>query len=1051
MDNTKKMILARRRRRRNRTTAWQLAGRLLAGLLVIAALAAGVTLLASGLAAVGVYAYFAQDLPTANEIEIVEEHFETTKLYDRTGQTLIYEIVNPLGDRTYVHLDQIPEHFQNAVIALEDKTFYTNPGFSPEGIAAAFISNLWGGDIRGGSSITQQLVKNVLIPPEERFQRLYTRKIKEMILAVEITRRFEKDQILQWYLNTNFYGNLATGVEAAAQVYFGKHIWELDLAECSMLALIPQSPAYNPIDDWEEAKKRQGITLSRMMEEGYITPEEAEAAYQQELHVRERGILERFDVQVPHFSLFAEKRLVEIFGEDLVYRGGLRVFTTVDLDLSAKAEQIAREHVASLQEKGREVSNAAVVIVDPRTAEILVMMGSLDYWNEEIDGEVNNALAENQPGSSFKPFTYLTAFAQGYSPADMVMDVRTTFLNPLYTPENYDRRYHGPQRLRQALARSYNIPAVKVLDWVGVDNVIKTAHRLGINTLNRDLDYYGLSLTLGGGEVTLLDMTYAFSVFANGGRMTGVPRPEEMRRPGYRELDAVPFLRVEDRSGKVIWEYTAPATQQVVDPRLNYLLVDILSDNVTRLAAFGYDNALELPDDRPAGVKTGTTNNYWDAWTIGFTPQLVAGVWVGNADNKPMNRVAGASGAAPIWNRVMTTALEGQPIEQFIRPPGLKDVVVCAVSGKLPTEQCPNHVREIFVEGNEPKTYCDVHQAFRVNRETGRLATVYTPPELVDEVVYEIYPAEAADWVRENDIPQPPTQYDTYGPSPASGPVVIVNPTPYAYIKGILPVIGNARAGNFAFYRLEYGPGLNPDSWSLIGGDHYNQVDNGPLEFWDVTGLDGLYTLRLTVVEHSQQIYEYATQVTVDNAPPVVTISYPEQNQVYVMEDDEWISIQADAVDNFSMDRVDFYLDDRLLGTTTVSPYNKRWTIVMSDTVPSLPIGAVITGTEVITNTDGSLGTQIITLTQVISGENGLVVQWFHDGRGVMVDSSGGYTETHLIHVVIFDAAGNETKSEPVRVFIIHEEKEEEKKEGAILPGKEEWLALLTDERRRHG
>jgi penicillin-binding protein 1C len=1051
MDNTKKMILARRRRRRNRTTAWQLAGRLLAGLLVIAALAAGVTLLASGLAAVGVYAYFAQDLPTANEIEIVEEHFETTKLYDRTGQTLIYEIVNPLGDRTYVHLDQIPEHFQNAVIALEDKTFYTNPGFSPEGIAAAFISNLWGGDIRGGSSITQQLVKNVLIPPEERFQRLYTRKIKEMILAVEITRRFEKDQILQWYLNTNFYGNLATGVEAAAQVYFGKHIWELDLAECSMLALIPQSPAYNPIDDWEEAKKRQGITLSRMMEEGYITPEEAEAAYQQELHVRERGILERFDVQVPHFSLFAEKRLVEIFGEDLVYRGGLRVFTTVDLDLSAKAEQIAREHVASLQEKGREVSNAAVVIVDPRTAEILVMMGSLDYWNEEIDGEVNNALAENQPGSSFKPFTYLTAFAQGYSPADMVMDVRTTFLNPLYTPENYDRRYHGPQRLRQALARSYNIPAVKVLDWVGVDNVIKTAHRLGINTLNRDLDYYGLSLTLGGGEVTLLDMTYAFSVFANGGRMTGVPRPEEMRRPGYRELDAVPFLRVEDRSGKVIWEYTAPATQQVVDPRLNYLLVDILSDNVTRLAAFGYDNALELPDDRPAGVKTGTTNNYWDAWTIGFTPQLVAGVWVGNADNKPMNRVAGASGAAPIWNRVMTTALEGQSIEQFIRPPGLKDVVVCAVSGKLPTEQCPNHVREIFVEGNEPKTYCDVHQAFRVNRETGRLATVYTPPELVDEVVYEIYPAEAADWVRENDIPQPPTQYDTYGPSPASGPVVIVNPTPYAYIKGILPVIGNARAGNFAFYRLEYGPGLNPDSWSLIGGDHYNQVDNGPLEFWDVTGLDGLYTLRLTVVEHSQQIYEYATQVTVDNAPPVVTISYPEQNQVYVMEDDEWISIQADAVDNFSMDRVDFYLDDRLLGTTTVSPYNKRWTIVMSDTVPSLPIGAVITGTEVITNTDGSLGTQIITLTQVISGENGLVVQWFHDGRGVMVDSSGGYTETHLIHVVIFDAAGNETKSEPVRVFIIHEEKEEEKKEGAILPGKEEWLALLTDERRRHG
>jgi penicillin-binding protein 1C len=1048
MNNTKKMIFARRQRRRNRTTAWDLVGRLLAALLVFLGAVAGVVLLTGALSAVGVYAYFSQDLPAADEIEIVEEHFETTKLYDRTGQTLIYEIVNPLGDRTYVHLDQVPEHFRNAVVALEDKTFYTNPGFDPQGIVKAFIDNLTGDSIRGGSSITVQLVKNVLIPLEERIQKSYTRKIKELILSIEITRRFEKDQILQWYLNTNFYGNLATGVEAAAEVYFGKHIWELDLAESAMLAPVPQYPALNPIDNWEEAKKRQGITLDRMVEEGYLTPEEAEAAKRQELQIRERGILERFDVEVPHFALFAEKKLVEMFGEDLVYRGGLRVFTTVDLELQAQVKQMAREHIASLQEKEKDVTNAAAVIIDPRTAEILVMMGSLDYWDEKIDGEVNNALAPNQPGSSFKPFTYLTAFAQGYSPADLVMDVRTTFLDPLYTPENYDRRYHGPQRLRQALARSYNIPAVKVLDWVGVDNVIKTAHRLGINSLNKDLDYYGLSLTLGGGEVTLLDMTYAFSVFANNGTMAGMPRPEENRRPGYRELDPVPFLRVEGRDWS--WEYTGPATQQVVDAKLNYLLVDVLSDKVTRLAAFGYDNALELPDDRPAAAKTGTTNNYWDAWTVGFTPELVTGIWVGNADNSPMNRVAGASGAAPIWNKVMATALEGEPIQEFVRPPGIKDVVVCSVSGKLPTEHCPNAVREIFIEGNEPTTYCDVHQAFRVNRETGRLATVYTPPELVDEVVYEIYPPDAADWVRENNIPQPPAQYDTYGPSPMSGPVVIVNPPPYAYVKGILPIIGNAKAGDFAFYRLEYGPGLNPDGWSLIGGDHHNQVDNGPLEFWDVTGLDGFYTLRLTVVEHNQQIHEYATQVTVDNTPPEVTISYPEEGQVYVMEDDEWISVQADAVDNFSMDRVDFYIDDRPLGTSTVPPYNKRWTIVMSDTIPTLPPGTVITGTEVITNPDGTLGSQVITLTQVISGENDLVIQWFHDGRGIILDTNG-YTETHLIHVVAFDVAGNEVESEPVRVFVIHEEKEKEKEEGAIPLTKEDWVALLPDERRSVG
>jgi len=1049
MNSTKKMIVARRRRRRNRTTAWQLLSRLLAGLLVILALGVGIAGLTGALTAVGVYAYFAQDLPSADEIEIVEEHFETTKLYDRTGQTLIYEIVNPLGDRTYVHLDQVPEHVRNAVIALEDKTFYTNPGFDPQGIVKAFIDNLTSDSVRGGSSITVQLVKNVLIPLEERIEKSYTRKIKELILAVEITRRFEKDQILQWYLNTNFYGNLATGVEAAAQVYFGKHIWELDLAESAMLAPIPQFPALNPIDNLEEAKNRQGITLDRMVEEGYIAPQEAEAAKRQELNIRERGILERFGVKVPHFSLFAEKQLVERFGEDLVYRGGLRVFTTVDLDLHAKVEQFAREHIVTLQEQERDVTNAAVVVLDPRTAEILVMMGSLDYWDEEIDGEVNNALAPNQPGSSFKPFTYLTAFSQGYSPADMVMDVRTTFLEPLYTPENYDRRYHGAQRLRQALARSYNIPAVKVLDWVGVDNVIRTAHRLGINTLNQDLDFYGLSLTLGGGEVTLLDMTYAFSVFANGGVMSGVPRPDENRRPGYRELDPVPFLRVEGRDGNVIWEYAATSTQRVVDPKLNYLLVDVMSDSVTRLAAFGYNNSLDLPDGRPAAAKTGTTNNFWDAWTIGFTPQLVTGIWVGNADNSPMSRVAGANGAAPIWNRVMATALEGQPIEQFTRPPGLKDVIVCSVSGKLPTEHCPEQVHEVFIEGNEPTTHCDVHQAFRVNRETGRLATVYTPPELVDETVYEIYPSEAADWVRENEIPQPPRQYDTYGPSPASGPVVIVNPSPYAYVKGIFPIIGNARAGDFAFYRLEYGPGLNPDSWSLIGGDHHNQVDNGPLEFWDVTGLEGLYTLRLTVVEHNQQIHEYATQITVDSVLPEVVISYPEDGQTYVMEDEEWMSTQADAVDNFSMDRVDFYLDNRLLGTATVPPYNKRWTIVMSDTVPSLPPGTAITTTEVITHPDGSLDTQVITLTQVITGEGGLVAQFFHDGLGFMIDESGGYTETHLIHVVAFDAAGNEAESEPVRVFIIHkqEEEEEEQEQGAVPLRREDWIALPADDR----
>ncbi|MBC7225368.1 MAG: penicillin-binding protein, partial [Anaerolineae bacterium] len=406
----------------------------------------------------------------------------------------------------------------------------------------------------------------------------------------------------------------------------------------------------------------------------------------------------------------------------------------------------------------------------------------------------NMAIAPRQPGSSFKPFTYLTAFAQGYTPATMVMDVRTSFPNPPglpYTPENYDRRYHGPLRLRQALACSYNIPAVWLLSKVGVMNTVHTAHRMGINTLNED--YYGLSLTLGGGEVTLLDMTYAFSVLANGGVMIGEPVPPERQRPGYRQLDPVAILRVEDRNGNVLKEYVTPSTQEVVSPQLAYLMNDILSDNASRIPAFGVNNKLHL-EDRPVAAKTGTTNDWRDAWTIGYTPQYAVGVWVGNANNEPMNHVPGSYGAAPIWQRIMQELHKGLPVEPFVRPPGIEEKVVCAISGLLPTENCPNTVKEIFIQGTAPTAHCNVHQKFPVNRETGRLATVYTPPELVEERVYEIYPPEAADWVRENNIPQPPTLYDdAYGPGPVDENVGIIEPKPYQYISGGVVVRGNAR------------------------------------------------------------------------------------------------------------------------------------------------------------------------------------------------------------------------------------------------------------------
>jgi penicillin-binding protein 1C len=1064
MNGQEKVLLLRQRRqRRNRSKggASRMAVRLTGGLAIVLVLSIAFTVVAGIGAVAGVYAYYAKDLPDPNEIVTAQEDFETTKIYDRTGKVLLMEVIDPRrGDRTLLPLDQIPEDLRNATIALEDKTFYNNLGIDPVGIARAFIQNLQGGHIQGGSSITVQLIKNILIPEEERYEISYARKFKEAILALEISRLYSKDQILEWYLNSNYYGNWAIGVEAAAQVYFGKHAQELTLAECAMLAPIVQYPAMNPIDNPEQAKQRQRIALDRMVEEGYITNAEADGAYAENLSVHS-SMLKRYDIVAPHFAVYVRKQLEDRFGADLLYRGGLKVYTTVDLDINRIAEEEARKHVAKLQEQGKDVTNAAVVVLRARTGEILAMVGSIDYWNEEIDGNVNVAVAPRQPGSSFKPFSYVTAFHQGHTAAEMVMDVHSCFddyPNPPYCPEDYDRKYFGPRSFRTALAQSRNIPAVKVLDMVGVGNVIRTAHAMGINTLNQDLDYYGLSLTLGGGEVWLLDMAYAYSVFANGGVMLG--QPTDNPRPGFRQLDPVAILRVEDSAGNVLWEYKQPEARNVVladgrelSPQEAYLITNILADNNARAPVFGSNSALRL--SRPAAAKTGTTTDWKDVWTIGYTPQIVTGVWVGNNDNTPMENVSSSLGAGPIWHEVMeriykegyAERLLGDIVDNFPRPPGLTQVEVCAVSGLLPNEHCPNRVKALFIEGTEPTEYCTVHRVERVNRQTGKLATACTPPELVEERVYEVYPPEAADWVRQQGIPQPPTQRDEiYGCSPEGGEVVILDPSLGGHVKGAVPIKGNAQSGDFNFYRLEFGEGLNPSAWSQIGGDHYNQVQNNVLEFWDTRGLqDGLYTVQLTVVDHSQSFRRATSYVTVDNTPPEAYVGYPSPGRVYELETDEWANLTADVSDNVQIDKVEFYLDDELLGYSVVEPYAFKWVLTMKNKRPN-PNTPPVYETRTITQADGSWSTEQVTVTWVeVSPDRKTVTQTWESG--LMVIATGNtITESHLVHIVAFDAAGNKTESDKVRFYVVHKPKE--KKEGqtsAIWRPGEDLVAMPLD------
>jgi len=969
----------RRQQRRKRS------GQTILKIVGILALVGLIGLFFAGIGTVGavtaVYAYFTQDLPDYTQLTALGQHqsdtFETSKIYawgdeqidGNRDRVLIYEIIDPLGgDRQWVTLDQVPQSFIDATVAIEDKTFWTNQGFDAQGIGRAFYEYaLKGGSVQGGSSITQQVIKNNIIEPERRTVGAevgfddYRRKVEELLLAHRATNTYSKEQILEWYLNTNFYGNLAYGVQAAARVYFNKPVSELTLPEAAMLAAIPQSPALNPIDNPDDAKKRQELVLDSMAREGVITPEQAASAKLAPLQVQ-AGTEDRFDIIAPHFALEVRQQLERMFGPELVLGGGLTVYTTLDLLMQQQAECVAQAQVARLSGAlgtglpadveascaalaylpplnnadvgvDHQVNNASVVMLDPRTAEVKALVGSLNYWDKGIDGSFNVAVdGLRQPGSAFKPFTYLTALSQGYTPATMMLDVETDFGTPYngvpYVPQNYDRQFHGPVRLREGFGSSFNVPAVQAMSWVGVDKVLRTAHNLGITSLDQSAGDYGLSLTLGGGEVSLIDMVYAYGVMDNNGVMVGQPRPEAEQRLGYRSLDPAMILRVEDRDGNVLYEYTQPEQRDIITPQLAYLMNDMLSDRSARCRGFGCPNALELPDNRPAAVKTGTTNDYRDAWAVGYTPQLVTGVWLGNTDNSKMENVPGSKGAAPVWRALMSWALAGEPVEVWQRPSGLVEMAVCNISGLLPTEHCPT-VSEIFIAGTQPTVYDNIYQEFAVNKETGRLATIYTPPELIENRVYRVYPEAAADWVRENEIEAPPTEFDTISdPGLPARNARIRQPEQFAFVSGTVAITGTAVSDEFAFYRLAYIEGLTPNNLQTIVDNVTEPVTDDLLGVWDTSELNGLYTLLLTVVGENGRFEETSVHVTIDNQPPVAEILFPLPNQE-IFTSEEWVLVQAQVSDDLSLDRVEFYVDNAEVpfAISTVPPFTKKWTI----------------------------------------------------------------------------------------------------------------------------
>lgn len=642
------------------------------------------------------YGYLTRDLPSADEV-FSKSVFQSALIYDRKGR-LLYEMFDPNGGRrTLVHLKDIPPALIDATLSTEDDSFYTNQGVDPVGIARAVFQNLTHQGESGASTITMQLVRNVLMTPEERQARSWNRKIAEAVLSIRVTQRYSKDEILERYLNEIFYGNLAYGVEAAAETYFNKPVRQLTLAEAAMLAGIPQGPAlYDPYQHPDAAKARQREVLNLMVRHEYITQDQADAASAEPLKFNQAPR----ELQAPHYVMYIRSQLEEKFSRKQIYESGLRVYTSLDLDLQLSAETIAKDQLKNL--KQYDATNAALVAIEPKTGEVLALLGSVDFWDDAIQGQINMALTDRQPGSTLKPFTYLYAFEHKLAaPASILHDTPVEYPmgagKPPYRPQNADLKFRGPVTVRCALANSLNVPAIEMLNKIGIGALLSTVHEYGVTSLDQSPAYYGLALTLGGGPVKLLDLTYAYAGLANGGVQIG----ESVRdpRPGQRHFAPVTILKVTDAAGKAVYEYKPSPGVQLMSPQANWLITDILADDAARAETFGEHSYLEL--SRPAAVKTGTTEEFQDSWTIGYTPQLVVGVWVGNTNDRPMKNVFGARGAGHIWHDFMETALKGKPVLEFKRPSGLVRAVVDAQTGLKPVKG-RSTVTDWFMEGTLP-------------------------------------------------------------------------------------------------------------------------------------------------------------------------------------------------------------------------------------------------------------------------------------------------------------------------------------------------------------
>jgi len=725
---------------------------------------------------------------------------QSTKIYDRTGDILLYDVFSNVK-RTIVPFEEISQHAKDAAIAIEDEAFYEHNGIRISSFLRAVFINLITFEFsQGGSTITQQVVKNSLLTNEK----LISRKIKEWVLALKLEKILTKDEILSLYLNEIPYGGSIYGIEEASNAFFNKTAQDLTLAEAVYLAALPQAPSYySPYGEHrDELEARKNLVLKRMLEYGFITRTEYEEALDTQVVFEPQS---ETGIKAPHFVMYVKKQLEEIYGEGVLENGGLRVITSLDYDLQSKAEELALTHAQSNQTT-YNAENIALVATDPKTGEILTMVGSRDYFDEEIDGNFNITTAYRQPGSAFKPFAYAAAFAKGFTPETILFDLETQFSTSCspegvgencYTPGNYDSIFRGPMTMRNALAQSVNIPAVKTLYLAGMRNVINLARDIGISNLD-DYTRYGLTLVLGGGEVRLLDMVGAYGTFANEGVKN----------------EFISILEVQDKDGAIL-KKTEPKSKTVLERNVALTVTDVLADNSARAPAFGQNSFLNF-SSYDVAVKTGTTNNYRDAWIIGYTPSIAAGAWAGNNDNTPMDKRVAGFIIAPFWNEFMQFALTHMPREEFAEPlidtnysihpmlrgkwQGSESVVIDTVSGKLATEFTPEETKEEILYG-------PVHSILGSVNKNNPLGPPPQNPESDPQYMLWEFPVQK--WLDRQGFtpnlnPDIPTEFDDVHTRASRPEISIINPHPQSTISQNEMVTIEVDIDNDEISRIDY-------------------------------------------------------------------------------------------------------------------------------------------------------------------------------------------------------------------------------------------------------